>query len=892
MDTPDKKEEAPKDEEGPFVDEETSFSFLFFLVAGATLMVTLWAFWDDEYSRRGYKAHQEEYHKIEFKRAEEEWKAISAKIASKEKELKASLIQVDSQLERSDEYQRLGDDAREAEIRLGEVNEDKKFAGSRLDEAYYYYKKAMHEGENFDVQIGKLHSIEKEIEEFVPRIDEKQKIFDEAESKLLAFKAKKVALEKELISQTSQLDLLEKKMDFYKPLPFFWRPADILQTVILGSGLNSFSEIIYKVDRCMTCHVSYADPYYENHKHPLKSHPNLDILIKKHPPKETGCTWCHYGQGSATAPADHAHGSPHETDQTVGINEPILRGDFMQSPCRNCHAEVVNLEGAPVLSKGKRLFVKLGCPGCHLADGYSNERKVGPRLTRINTKVDPSWLFRWVKKPRDYLPKTRMPDFGLNDEDATAISAYLFASSDKGYTLPETFESGDADNGKKLFDSVGCLACHEVNGKGEDFGPDLGRIASKVSADWLVSWLSAPKFYNHKSIMPHLRLAKNEAADITAFLIQFGEKDPIPGFEAKLSDPETIKYGEKLVRRRGCFACHDINGMEKVGRIAPELSSFGRKLILELEFGDAHIPHTWESWVRAKLRKPDTFRTERVLDKMPNFHLSDDEIDALVVLLAGFNGTKIPEQYRKILSKKGQILEKGRRLVTKYNCRGCHHVEGEGGLIQKYIESKVLYPPPLELGSYHVGERIKGSWLFSFLKNPTPVRTWVKMRMPTFFLTDEEVRDLTAYFEALSPVEIQYEAGINVEKNKEHIETGVKIVNYMDCGKCHDDGEKGIEFSIAGNRLRQDWIPKFLKDTRGMIPWTKMPDHWKKEGDAYKVRTKFSELKQVGPVVDQVGAIRDFIVSYNTAEYDDSLSLGEGGGGEDEEEDEDEDEDE
>ena len=84
------------------------------------------------------------------------------------------------------------------------------------------------------------------------------------------------------------------------------------------------------------------------------------------------------------------------------------------------------------------------------------------------------------------------------------------------------------------------------------------------------------------------------------------------------------------------------------------------------------------------------------------------------------------------MSAKELVLEKGRRLINKYNCKGCHHVEGEeGGLIQKYIKGTVLYPPPLDLKDYHVGERIKGSWLYSFLKNPTPVRTWLKVRMGT-----------------------------------------------------------------------------------------------------------------------------------------------------------------
>jgi len=883
-------EEESEKVEKQFIDEEVSYSFLFFATCGILLFVTLWAFWDDEFSRRGFKQYQNEYFKSQYSFAEEKWKAADKKIAAKEQELKNSLSQLTSELDASDEYQLLADQVLDAEIALAEVKEEKKFAGSRLDEAYYFYKKAMHEGENFDVLLAKVHEVEEEIKDWDPVIAGKAKELKVVEDKLLAKKAKQESLKKELRNLLMDRDASQRTMDFYKPFPFFWRPAAVEQTVIPGFGKNSFSEIIYRVDRCMTCHISYGDTRYENHEIPLKSHPNQEILIKKHPPARTGCTWCHLGQGTATAPAEHAHGSHHETDQTTEINEPINRGIFMQSTCRNCHADVVNLEGAPILSKGKRLFLKLGCHGCHLADGYGDERKVGPRLTRIAAKVDPSWFFRWVKKPKDYLPKTTMPDFGFNDKDAFAVVAYLMASSDKDYTLAEKFESGNPDKGKKLFKTVGCLACHELDGQGEVFGPDLSNIANKVSADWIVTWLSGAKSYNDHSIMPDLRLSREEASDLASYLMQFGKKKHIPGIEKAISNPSLIEYGEKVVRRRGCFACHDINGMEKEGRIAPELSAFGRKMIMELEFGDSHVPHTWESWVRTKLKKPNSFRTERVLDKMPNFHLKPDEIDALVVLLKGFNGTKVPEQYRKNLSEKERIIETGRRLITKYNCKGCHHVEGEGGLIQKYIEGKAFYPPPLELGSYHVGERIKGSWLFSFLKNPTKVRTWVKARMPTFFLTDKELRDLTAYFEALSPAENPYEAGINTQKAKELIETGVKAVNYMDCGKCHDEGAKGIDFSIAGERLRQDWIPKWLKNTREMIPWTKMPSHWDKKGEELVVKTKFKELNTIGSVDAQVDSIKDFIISYNIAEFDDSLVLGGSAEEDGDEEDDDDDE--
>ena len=62
--------------------------------------------------------------------------------------------------------------------KVAEKKEQKKFAGSRVDEAYYYYKKAMHEGENYDVEKATLHSLEDAVEGFDPVIAEKQKILE------------------------------------------------------------------------------------------------------------------------------------------------------------------------------------------------------------------------------------------------------------------------------------------------------------------------------------------------------------------------------------------------------------------------------------------------------------------------------------------------------------------------------------------------------------------------------------------------------------------------------------------------------------------------------------------------------------------------------------------
>ena len=71
-------------------------------------------------------------------------------------------------------------------------------------------------------------------------------------------------------------------------------------------------------------------------------------------------------------------------------------------------------------------------------------------------------------------------------------------------------------------------------------------------------------------------------------------------------------------------------------------------------------------------------------------------------------------------------------------------------------------------------------------------------------------------------------------------------------------------------------IPKWLKHTREMIPWTKMPSHWGKKGEELVVKNKYKELKTIGSIDAQVDSIKNYLISYNIAEYDDSLALGEG----------------
>ena len=113
------EEEQKKEfKEGEF-DEHTSYSFLFFLVSAVTLFVTLWAFWDDEYARRGFKTYQDQYFKEQFAVAETKWKTVNAEIEGTEKQLRQSLAQNEGELDSSDAYEELVE-----EVRLKQVAVD------------------------------------------------------------------------------------------------------------------------------------------------------------------------------------------------------------------------------------------------------------------------------------------------------------------------------------------------------------------------------------------------------------------------------------------------------------------------------------------------------------------------------------------------------------------------------------------------------------------------------------------------------------------------------------------------------------------------------------------------------------------------------------------------
>jgi cytochrome c2 len=74
--------------------------------------------------------------------------------------------------------------------------------------------------------------------------------------------------------------------------------------------------------------------------------------------------------------------------------------------------------------RGKRLYTnKYGCNACHRVSETGGV--VGPALDRAGFRLNPSWVYRWIKYPQSMKPDTRMPNLGLSDPDAKAVAMYL-----------------------------------------------------------------------------------------------------------------------------------------------------------------------------------------------------------------------------------------------------------------------------------------------------------------------------------------------------------------------------------------------------------------------------------------------------------------------------------
>ena len=574
------------------------------------------------------------------------------------------------------------------------------------------------------------------------------------------------------------------------------------------------------------------------------------------------------------------------------LEYPILPAGMTEAGCATCHAGGVWTPKAETQDIGRELITHMGCNGCHPINypAYTDLRKAGPDLTRIAGKTNPGWAYKWIESPRDFHPTTFMPHFFYQENTQTpenrkrqaaeirAIVDYLWAKSDRPQYGPAP--AGDPANGKKVFETVGCAGCHilDPKAKRDDFfpeinrlhGPNLVRTGSKVSRGWLYAWVKDPKQYFPDTNMPDLRLTDREAADVVAYLSSSRdakfENVALPPIDRDARDELALGYlrnlytletsharldamseternvylGEQTIAKYGCYSCHDIQGFEDAKPIGTELTQEGSKPLHQFDFGHVHsVAHTRHDWVKTKVLRPRIWDEgkERVKDynellKMPDFGMSEREAQAITANVIGFT-KETAAATRKAGAGDGSrtaSLAEGRKLITRFNCQGCHLIEGQGHAIQQVIRDPAMLPPNLAAE----GARVQADWLFAYLHDPSRerMRPWLTARMPTFGFTDEQNNTLVGYFAAREKQ--RPFTSRPVAAHPRDLAVGKMVYDMFQCAKCHPSGpvvagstaatgDLAPSLLLAGERLRHDWVPSWVKDPQGWIPGTRMP---------------------------------------------------------------------
>ncbi len=865
-------------------EEKKSYGSVFVIGIALLVALSLWAYYDDNFSRRPWKGVQARFYRLDYSKAQAAYDEEDKKLKedAKYQELAKKLSEYQNSLasgELAKKLKALQSEEVRASVKFQEIDQKVKNVKSELEEAWYEHDHAVQQKRDPKPYLQVIAELDKRKAELDKQLDPARERRNQLKEEIKKIQNGAKDIEEEMAKMSAERDKWVRVMenDTFKLGPVRpYKIPKIIQVSLDEFDRNRFDQPVARVDRCQTCHLAINRPGFEKEPNPFKTHPRREVLLadNAHPPEKFGCTGCHEGQGVAVNSVNEAHGE-------VPLWEfPLLRGAKAQSSCTSCHLDVQKFaEDAPLLVEGQRLFEQVGCTGCHLVKGYENIPKIGPSLLRISAKVDPSWMVRWIENPHKFRPRTRMPNFELKEEDAIAIASYLWSQSkeegDKwtqAHPAPAGLGATDANavaKGKKLVDSIGCRGCHGFAdgefttplGKSKDLVPNLKDISAKVAPQWIYNWIKNPRGYSPETRMPSLRLSDDEAFAITAYLTTLGTKgDPMPGLEQKLADPANIKKGETLVRRWGCFGCHEIKGMEKESRIGAELTTFGSKAKEELFFGNrTDIKETWDDWTYNKLKTPRIYATERIEQLMPQFDLADEDIKALRVLLGGFRERKVGQKYLADQGLRVQQVVEGRRLMQQYNCIGCHEIEKRGGYIRKYYQENPTLAPPILNGE---GEKLQSNWFFSFLKAPVPIRPWLQIRMPTFGFSDEHANQLVNFFNGLSKVEIPYAYIDDKKIPPEHIEAAKQLVSkdYFNCFSCHQQGEKKPEGPVEGwapdltmarQRLNPNWILKWLKDPQKVQPGTKMPSFY--PGGPDDILGGKEDL--------QIEALRDYLMS-------------------------------
>ena len=148
---------------------------------------------------------------------------------------------------------------------------------------------------------------------------------------------------------------------------------------------------------------------------------------------------------------------------------------------------------------------KKSCLGCHQLNDEGG--RIGPDLNLSAYHYKPEWIYAWISNPQAFRSETKMPNLGIEKEEARSIAAFLASFQPDQeriqveFKAPDNWEKyfatkGDSQRGKIIFNNpegpANCAKCHLVRGDGGVVGPELSFVGTSRTREFILQSILDP----------------------------------------------------------------------------------------------------------------------------------------------------------------------------------------------------------------------------------------------------------------------------------------------------------------------------------------------------------------------------------------------------------------
>lgn len=505
--------------------------------------------------------------------------------------------------------------------------------------------------------------------------------------------------------------------------------------------------------------------------------------------------------------------------------------------------------------RGNALYHAIGCVACH------GPRDVTPAIAEhpalmplgdLSKKYSLDGLTAFLREPRAVRPSGRMPRFDLQDRDYRDLAQMFLAGTrvppnvryaiyegefrtfpdfarlepvERGETLGlEPTRGGDnfgiryeaflridraAEYTFHLFaDDKLRLTIDGVEVAAADYpNPATGRIrlepgyhpvvvdyAEFAGQEALTLEFEAPGF-RRRPVSGHLSLDKSPPKRDGSFAMEV--------------DPAKAEKGRDRFASLGCASCH-------------ELKVDGLPIASELRAGP----------LAAIARAPDRgcLAESPANASAPRYDLSPAQRESIVAALASLAA-------KPAAAAPAEPALEVRHALAAFNCYACHERDGRGGPLS--VVNALFQTTTPEMGEEGripptltgVGDKVRESWLRHALANGQNIRPYMKTAMPAF--GPGVLGDLPANLAALdarndAPDPEPFLDPLRAKALGRRLvgDRGVGCVSCHTFGNLRSSGVQALSLTTMHDRLRPDWLNRYLPDPQAYRPGTRMPSAW------------------------------------------------------------------